>query len=131
MGKKKKISTDGGDALSHNPFAALGGLEHVPDGPERPEQAKQPPPEPTSVEAPSIPGKLVCRRQRKGHGGKTVTIVEGLASDQLETLAKQARKALGRGARVEGEELVIAGAQHQQVADWLTRQGASKVVLGN
>ena len=128
---KKKIPTDGGESLTHNPFAGLGGLGELPEAPA---------PEPTrpAVETPraepgseTIRTKLVVRRQRKGHGGKTVTIVEGLPSDRLETLAKQARKALGRGARVEGEELVVAGAQHEQVADWLERQGASKVVLGN
>jgi translation initiation factor 1 (eIF-1/SUI1) len=42
-------------------------------------------------------GKLVVRRERKGHGGKTVTVIEGLrlSSTQLEMMARTLRKTLG------------------------------------
>ena len=80
-----------------------------------------------------LSGKAVVRQERKGRGGKTVTVIDGVAIHRvadLEALAKTMRKALGAGARVEGKGIVVQGDQRKKAADWLEKQGAS-VVLGN
>lgn len=68
-----------------------------------------------------LPKRLAIRRERKGRGGKTVTLVEGLAltASALETLAKQMRKALGCGVRVEGRSLVLQGDMVDRARAWL------------
>lgn len=86
------------------------------------------PPTPTGLR-----GKAVVRQERKGHGGKTVTVIDGAAIarvDDLAALAKTLRKALGAGARVEGGKLLVQGDQRDAACAWLTKQGAS-VVVGN
>ena len=78
-------------------------------------------------------GKLVVRRERKGHGGKTATVVAGLdlPARDLERLARALRRALGCGASVDGDRLVVQGDQAPRVQAWLAAQGARRVVLGN
>jgi translation initiation factor 1 len=78
-------------------------------------------------------GKAVVRQERKGRGGKTVTLVDGAAIGRvadLDGLAKALRKALGTGARVEGGKVVLQGDQRGAAAAWLEGRGA-KVVVGN
>ena len=77
--------------------------------------------------------KLVVRRERKGHGGKTVTVVEGLAlpAAKLEAVAKAMRKALGCGSWIEGGRIALQGDRPDAAAAWLTRHGAKQVTRGN
>jgi translation initiation factor 1 len=99
------------------------------------------PPQPPPAAAPRDPdgpdlarcGKIVVRRERKGHGGKTATIVAGirLPARDLERLARTLRRALGCGASVDGDHLVVQGDQGPRVQEWLAAQGARRVVLGN
>ncbi|MEM7152741.1 MAG: translation initiation factor [Myxococcota bacterium] len=137
MGRKTKVSTDGGAPLSSNPFASLGGaLSDLPDG----EPAAEPEPTPEQVPAAAsgagLAGqrsKIVVRREKKGRGGKTATVIEGLelSDAQLSAMAKQLRRRFGCGAHVEGTTVVLSGAQTDRVRDWLVEQGARKVVVGN
>jgi translation initiation factor 1 len=78
-------------------------------------------------------GRLVVRRERKGHGGKTVTVVEGLAASpaRLDELARAMRKALGCGSWAEGGRVFLQGDLADQAAAWLQRRGATRVVRGN
>jgi translation initiation factor 1 len=78
-------------------------------------------------------GKIVVRHERKGHGGKTVTIVEGLKlpAAQLELMARTLRKAFGCGARVDDGRVVLQGDLTTAVAGWLRGRGAARVTLGN
>ena len=78
-------------------------------------------------------GKLVVRRERKGHGGKAVTVVDGLAlpAARLEALARAMRKALGCGAWIDGARVVLQGDRPDAAAAWLTRHGARQVTRGN
>lgn len=78
-------------------------------------------------------GRLVVRRERKGHGGKTVTVVDGLAlpAAALEALARAMRKALGCGSWVDGGRIVLQGDRPDAAVAWLTRQGARQVARGN
>jgi len=78
-------------------------------------------------------GKLIVRRERKGHGGKTVTVVDGLAGSpaSLDALARALRKALGCGSWVEDGRVVLQGDRPDAAAAWLTRNGARQVTRGN
>ena len=78
-------------------------------------------------------GKLIVRRERKGHGGKTVTVVDGLAGSPaaLDALARAMRKALGCGSWVEDGRVVLQGDRPDAAAAWLTRNGARQVTRGN
>ena len=78
-------------------------------------------------------GKLVLRRERKGHGGKTVTAIDAppLSPSQLEAVARHLRKALGCGARVDQGRVIVQGDLIDPVERWLKAQGARQVVRGN
>lgn len=131
---KKRMPVGDSSALSSNPFAGLGALATgLDDGPE-PTPETQPAQISKRRDKPArLRGKIVIRRQRKGHGGKTVTCVEGLRlpMDELEQFAKDARTALGCGGHVDGDVLVLAGEQAPRVEAWLRERGAKKIVIGN
>lgn len=131
MSNKPRIPTDGAPTLTSNPFAALGGA--LGDQPAAASPSTEPSPAPTAAHAsaPALHGKIVVRREKKGRGGKVVTVIEGLPTAALEDLARQLRRTLGCGAHVEGDAVVLAGAQSERARDWLTARGASHVVLGN
>lgn len=78
-------------------------------------------------------GKIVIRRERKGHGGKTVTIVDGLPPSPaaLEAAARELRKALGCGSRVDGRRLILQGERAAAAEAWLRERGAARIVQGN
>lgn len=78
-------------------------------------------------------GKIVLRREKKGHGGKTVTVVSGLEMPaiELEHLAKAMRKGLGCGSTVEQGAVMLQGDIQQRAQTWLREHGATKIVLGN
>ncbi len=74
-------------------------------------------------------GRIVVRQERKGRGGKTVTVLQGVTGDRA-AFCKRIKKALGTGARVEGSDIVVQGDQRDSAKAWLEKQGA-KVVVGN
>ncbi|MEM9456944.1 MAG: translation initiation factor [Myxococcota bacterium] len=136
MSRKPKISTDGAPPLTDNPFAALqGSLGDLPEAelPTEPPTMPTSPTPPTSSAAAPFRGKIVIRREKKGRGGKTVTVIEGLGQppEALADTAQQLRRNLGTGAHVEGTTIVVTGAQGQRIRDWLSSRGAHRVVLGN
>ena len=64
--------------------------------------------------------------QRKGKGGKTVTLVFGLKDLELTeqmTLGSQIQKALGIGARFENGVLQLQGDQRERAAEWFATHG--------
>ncbi len=71
------------------------------------------------------PGRVVLRREKKGRGGKTVTTLtrHGLSPAALAPLAKGLRKALGCGATVEDDVVVLQGDQRDRAADLLEAEG--------
>lgn len=114
-------------AATANPFAALSGLRGtLPAGP---------PVEAAGESAPGDPlaGKLVLNRERKGRGGKTVTLLRGVAleGEALAGFARELRQALGTGGTVEGDAIVLAGDQAERAAAWLRARGAARLVIGN
>ncbi|WP_029166231.1 translation initiation factor [Aminiphilus circumscriptus] len=74
--------------------------------------------------------RVVLRRERKGRGGKTVTVVEGVPVPLAEGLACALRKGLGCGSRVEEGVVVLQGDQVERSAAWFTARGVKKVIRG-
>jgi translation initiation factor 1 len=72
-------------------------------------------------------GKLVARREKKGRGGKTVTLVQGLDAAHAALVCSALKKALGCGATVEEGEVVLQGDHVDRTAEWLTARGARRV----
>jgi translation initiation factor 1 len=72
-------------------------------------------------------GKIVLRRERKGRGGKTVTLVTGLtlSAPRLELLARALRKSLGCGSTVEQGAIVLQGDIIVRAQQWLLKHGAT------
>ena len=77
--------------------------------------------------------KIVLRRETKGRGGKTATVVEGIKRppSALERIARDLRQALGCGASVEGDTIIVQGDMSARIEPWLVARGAKKVVIGN
>jgi translation initiation factor 1 len=77
--------------------------------------------------------KLVVRRERRGRGGKTATVIDGIrvSPSALERIAREIRRALGCGASVEEGRVVVQGDLAPRVERWLVEHGAPKVVVGN
>jgi translation initiation factor 1 len=88
-----------------NPFEKLAGLrDQLPPGPKQEEPKQASPKEPKRFGP-----KVIVRKERKGRGGKTVTLVEGVLPHAREQLAAEMKRALGCGARIEGESIVLQG----------------------
>jgi translation initiation factor 1 len=80
-----------------------------------------------------LTGKLVVRKERKGRGGRTVTVLSGITGEPaaLDAFARRLRKSLGCGANVEGSTIVLQGDLRGRARDQLAAWGARRVILGN
>lgn len=110
-----------------NPFEKLRAtLGPLPPGPATP-----PPSAPAPY--PHARERVTVRLERAGHGGKSVTRVEGpgLVGADLSALAKELARALGLGARVEEGELLVQGDQRERVGEALRSRGFGDVRRGN
>jgi len=80
-----------------------------------------------STSAIAAPGDGIVRisRESKGRGGKTVTVVRGLATDvaTLETMAKQIKAACGSGGTVKDGAVEVQGDHRDKIAALLIGQG--------
>jgi translation initiation factor 1 len=135
VSKKQRIVTNEDSELRNNPFGSLASaLEKVPEHPPSADVAPAPgePPFP-SLTSNGLRGKIVVRREKKGRGGKTATLVEGIELEPaaLRALTTRLKKAIGCGGTVEGTTIVLTGAQTDRVRAWLEEQGASGVIPGN
>jgi translation initiation factor 1 (eIF-1/SUI1) len=117
-------------SLRHNPFAALRGPGAAPSSSLASTPSRS---DVDALAAAAGRASVVVRREKKGRGGKAVTIAEGagLVGRDLNELARAAAKALGTGARVEGGALVVQGEQVERVAAFLASRGLTDVVRGN
>lgn len=77
--------------------------------------------------------RLVVRRERKGHGGKTWTRIEGLTGStvEIEAALRELKRALGCGAVRDGADVVVQGAPGERLVAFLEARGARKVVVGS
>lgn len=138
-----KVSTDGGQSLGQNPFAALSGagLPTVPaqtTGNRIPETGK-PAAKPSGSGGSAAPataknrGRVDVRRETGGRGGKTVTVVDGFVGIGLpekEQLTKKMRGACGCGGTVKDGAIEIQGDQRETVARILSEAGFRPVMAG-
>ena len=78
-------------------------------------------------------GKIVIRRERKGRGGKTVTLVQWpeRPPNDLPRIAQAMRKELGCGSTVEDGAIVLLGDLGQRAHRWLEAHGATRLVMAN
>ena len=130
--KPNKISIDGGGDLGQNPFAALGGLGNLPDGPTP--TASSASPKPSKRGQPNRNrGRVEIRRLTGGRGGKTVTAAagfKGIGGAELTQLAKSIQKSCGAGGTVKNGQIEIQGDKRDQVAAILTEAGFQPVMAG-
>ena len=70
--------------------------------------------------------------ERRGRGGKEVTVIEqlDLPARQLDAWLKDLKDALGCGGAVEDGTLVLQGDQRKRAPGLLTARGVRKVVVG-
>jgi translation initiation factor 1 len=102
---------------------AKAGLQASPEA-----EAEATSPEPAAPDAPRFAPKVVLRRTRKGRGGRTVTLIQGIEAGH-DVLLGRVKKHLGVGARREEDELVVQGDQVDRLAAWLEGlDGVRKVV---
>jgi len=83
---------------------------------------------------PTTPGDGVVRLQlqKKGRGGKAVTVISGLPlpADQLKATAKNLKKRCGVGGAVKGNEIEIQGDQRNTLQEALAAEGYTVKLSG-
>lgn len=81
---------------------------------------------------PAGDGVVRVSRESKGRGGKTVTLVRGLALDDaaLQALGKQLRSACGAGGTVKDGVLEVQGEHRERVLALLLQEGFVAKVAG-
>jgi translation initiation factor 1 (eIF-1/SUI1) len=138
MGNKhhNRVDTSSSEELTHNPFAALAGADlpaaDAAEGADAraADEARGDPARGDSTQgdrALRFEGKVVVRREKKGRGGKTVTRISGVAPADREPAMDRLKRALGCGASLEGQDVVLLGALVDRAADWLEAAGARRV----
>ena len=148
MAKRNK-STSGdkhisvSDDLAHRPFAAFADLvADMGSSGEHPGSESAPPPEAESsvrdfgdneIESIRYAKKIVLRREKKGRGGKVVTVLEGIEGPEtaLFDWARQLAKSLGIRVHVEANDVILAGDQRLTAQRWLAERGVKNIVIGN
>ena len=135
MARKRKtdFGTSAEEPLTTNPFAGLAGLrDSLPVGPVGPVGVVEPVAEEPApaVEGERPPKKAVIRYQRKGHGGKEVTVVEqlGLDAEAAQRWCTEIKRSLGCGGRVDADKLVFACDQRERLRAQLETRGVVKVI---
>jgi translation initiation factor 1 len=107
--------------------SSKGGLVYSTDGGRMCPECRRPLPECTCKAQAVITGDGVARvsRQTKGRGGKSVTLVKGLALDAaaLALLGKQLRTACGSGGTVKDGVIEVQGEHCELVMEVLGKQG--------
>ena len=111
-----------------SPFAALGALrDRLPPGevPAAPVPAASPP------AARPGPARAVVRYQRKGRGGKEVTLVEKLELPEaaLDRWCRELKRALGCGGSLEAGVIALAGDQRPRLPAMLEARGVRRVTV--
>jgi translation initiation factor 1 len=79
----------------------------------------------TVASGPSGDGIVRVSRESKGRGGKTVTLVRGLAldADALAALGKRLRGACGAGGTAKDGALEVQGDHAERIVAWLVQEG--------
>lgn len=71
-------------------------------------------------------------RERKGRGGKAVTVIKNLqlTDEDRKTLAKALKKSVGVGGSVSGEDIIIQGEDRERIAAVLQKMGYKTKIAG-
>ena len=112
---------DVADALTHNPFASLAAKSArvAPDaGASAVAPIKRPQPS-KPLPAP----KVRVRMETTGRSGKVVTRMSGLPIENLAAIASRLRKALGCGATIQDNDVLLLGSLADRALQWLERVG--------
>lgn len=123
MAERKDRSSDRIDGPFHNPFSSLTSLRNqLPEGKLASAKPKKDP----------APARAVVRLERKGRGGKEVTIVSHLElkPDALAVWLKALKSELGCGGSVEEDTLVLQGDQRERAKAVLSARGVARVTIG-
>ena len=87
---------------------------------------------PSEKKAESFRGTARIQRETKGHQGKTVTLISGLAlrESELQTLAAELKKACGCGGSVKDGIILIQGDKRDILVRLLTARGYQTKIVG-
>jgi translation initiation factor 1 len=95
---------------------------------------RQRPREVFSTRSPSLPKDGVVRilRDKKGRGGKTVTVIAGVpgSPSELEKLLSELKRLCGTGGTLRGELVEIQGDHRTRLRDELTKRGFTVKLAG-
>jgi translation initiation factor 1 len=130
MTDSKRIPTDGGTSLTHNPFAAVS-TDGLPPAAENPPVISAPSSSVKTVK--KHRGRVDILRVKAGRGGKTVTVVKnfvGIGLPEKEQLAKAMQRACGTGGTVKNGQIEIQGDKREEVARILTEANFQPVFAG-
>ena len=124
--ERTRVPVDGGTASEPLtiPIGAAMGMTACGDEAEAPQAA------PEDRSAAASFSKAVLQRARAGGGKWTVRVLLTPKPDarQLEELAREARRGLGTGARIEDGVLTVQGDIPDRLEDWLRKRGIPKVI---
>ncbi len=87
------------------------------------------PDEQVSKDLPQKQGTVYLRRESKGRGGKTVTVIIGLTGN-LKQWKKDLQKLCGSGGTVKAETIEIQGDQRRKIAEYLNTKGIKSKMAG-
>jgi translation initiation factor 1 len=132
MGKKSKIPTDGGSALSNPAFSGINvGNAAKPLSPKRTEA------QPSEAPASGDRGprtRIEMRREKAGRGGKTVTTLAGfpthMSFQSVGRLAQELKQQCGCGGTSRGREIELQGDVRDRVEPILQQRGFVAVRAG-
>ena len=93
--------------------------------PEKPAKTPELPKNPAAPFAIQGSQPVRVRLERKGRGGKTVSIIEGILSPKIgkEALLKHLKNKLGSGGTIQGDLLEIQGDQRDRLVEVLNELG--------
>jgi translation initiation factor 1 len=93
--------------------------------PEKPAKVPELPKNPAAPFAIQGNQPVRVRLERKGRGGKTVSIIEGILSPKIgkEALLKHLKNKLGSGGTIQGDLLEIQGDQRDRLVEVLNELG--------
>ena len=122
----RRLPVDDTAPMRHNPFAAA--FAGVSAAPTPPESSL---PTPKAAVA-SAPARAVLRLERKGHGGKEMTVVSQLSlpAPELERWLTALKGQLGCGGRIEEEALLFQGDQRDRLEPLLRARGVGRITHG-
>jgi translation initiation factor 1 len=127
------FSTDPDDGPP-SPFAALGSLASKQPQPAPPSPSPSPPAKNPAAAVPGLQGNTPVRvgRERKGRGGKTVSIISGIMSREAgqQALLKLLKGKLGTGGALEEGAIIIQGDHRERIVEILNELGYKAKVAG-